>query len=187
VKLSKSESASALDGLGHCLEHEPAPVEQIATRVDQQGSRRDLSRRAGNRVTVEPIEARVAQHQAWWSQLRRQEFLESKTRRVATTGELRHEDDPARFHQRDQPFQLGQVVGHRQGAIDRLARGAGQRDRMETEPLARQQVDHVDIRPLDQSREPLAGRTADLCRLELGASEYVVVDRRDPEPIREAC
>ena len=58
---------------------------------------------------------------------------------------------------------------------------------MQPEPLARQQVDHVDVGPLDQRRQPLAGRAADLGRLDLGPAKDLIVDRRDPEPVLQPC
>ena len=54
---------------------------------------------------------------------------------------------------------------------------------MKPEPLARQQVDHIDIGPLHQRGQSLAGRAADLGGLELGPAKHRVVDGRHPEPI----
>ena len=54
---------------------------------------------------------------------------------------------------------------------------------MKPEPLARQEVDHIDVGPLHQRGQSFAGRAADLGRFELGAAKHRVVDGRDPEPI----
>ena len=172
-----------LHGLGHRLEEESAPVEQVTPRVDQQRRRRDLGGRARHRVAVEPVEPRVAHHQPRRPELGRQQLLEPERRRIAPPGELRHEDDPARLDQPDEVLELGEVVGQRQRTVHRLPRRARQRDRMQPEPLARQQIDDVDVGPLHQRREPLGRRAADLARLDLGAATHLVVDRRDPEPI----
>ena len=54
---------------------------------------------------------------------------------------------------------------------------------MKPEPLAGQKVDHIDVGPLDKSRQSLARRAADLRGLELGPAKHGVVHGRHPEPI----
>ena len=54
---------------------------------------------------------------------------------------------------------------------------------MQAEPLGREQVDDVDVGPLHQGRQPLAGGAAELLGLDLGPAEDLVVDRRDLEPV----
>ena len=54
---------------------------------------------------------------------------------------------------------------------------------MEAEPLGRQQVDDVDVGPLDQRDQPVDGRAAELAGLDLGPAGDLVVDGGDLEPV----
>src|SRR5262249_6631160 len=66
-------------------------------------------------------------------------------------------------------------------------RGAGQADGMQAEPLTGQEVDDIDIRPLDQGGQPLAGGAADLGRLDLRPAINLVINGRDPKPVVQPC
>ena len=54
---------------------------------------------------------------------------------------------------------------------------------MQPKPLARQQVDHIDVGPFYKCRQPFAGRTADLGGFELGAPIDRVINGRDAKSI----
>src|SRR5262245_12050025 len=54
---------------------------------------------------------------------------------------------------------------------------------MQPEPLARQEVDHIDVGPFHQGREARAGGAANLRGLDLGTAVDLVVHGGDPEPI----
>ena len=125
----------------------------------------------------------MSNDQARRAQLGRQQFLEPQGRRVTAPGKLGHEDDAALLDLLGQRFQLGQLVGQRQRTVHRFSRGACQGDGMKPEPLTRQEVDHIDVGPLDKCRQSLAGRAADLGGLELGPAKHRVVHGRHPEPI----
>src|SRR5271166_4939957 len=112
-----------------------APIQQVASRVDEQGRRGDLRGRTGNRVAVEAEESGMAQYQPWWSQRSRQQLFEPQCCGVAAAGELGHEADARFLNPPRQTLELAQISGQRQGAVNAFAGSTRQVCRMQAEPL----------------------------------------------------
>ena len=168
------------------LEDEAAPIEEIAAWIDQEGRRRDLSSRPWDGVTIEAIEPCVPYDQSWRTQVCCQELLEPQGRRVAPSSKFGHENDAALLDKVCERLQFSQIISQWQCAIDRFAGGAGESDRVQPEPLARKEVNHVDVGPFDKRRQSFTCSAADLGGFELGASIDGIVNGRNPEAIFEA-
>ena len=113
----------------------------------------------------------------------RQQLAEPGRGRVEAARELGHEDLLPVSERRIETVDDVRLGRERQGAIDRLARGDGAFQRVQAEPLGREEVNGVDVRPVDEGRDALGRVAGERPGLDLGAAGHLVVDGGDAESV----